>query len=383
MAKAYLLTEADRNEIRKLIAEERRRYGGTAQRPHLEGEDYQTPEVYVAKTPEDGIPAATFDGVDFYPGYADCEIYRVLLDDGEPYLSPLSNLSKRVHNLALEEAGTGAGESGAVGGDVWLTVLRDKFGSWFIAGSGGGGSSGGEEDAGKVLVKNETGTMRSKYDVVELLEPVVTPAEDLVDFKEGRPFFIAVKPTGESEPAKANSIYGVLLQDLEDSSGVGTGTGTSEGGDDVGLAVVSGVVQVQIDVTDAAHKTAEVLAGSYNLKSSASGSAKIVWKPSGTGVKWCIVRLPEGGTGGGGENAGILQVTDTTPSKNGDGTQDCFLVDGSGGGGSGSTVAAKMYNRNTSVAALPVGFYYGVLLVPGPTLTSDVPVYAVAYRTCS
>lgn len=139
MATGYLLTEKDRELIRGLIAEERRRYGGTAQRPHNDGEDWQTPEVYVANTPEGGIPALSDLGTGSgagpgdVPGYADCDIYKIKLDgDGEPTTVKAGSLSKRVYNFSAS----------GITGDSWVLTIRDKFGKWIaVVGGGSGGNA--------------------------------------------------------------------------------------------------------------------------------------------------------------------------------------------------------------------------------------------------
>jgi hypothetical protein len=49
---------------------------------------------------------------------------------------------------------------------------------------------------------------------------------------------------------------------------------------------------VKIDIVNANHWHADVADNvAANLKSSAGGAAQIVWKESGTGVKWGVVRL--------------------------------------------------------------------------------------------
>lgn len=169
MAKAYLLTEADRNEIRKLIAEERRRYGGTAQRPHLEGEDYQTPEVYVAKTPVDvGIPSR----VDAIPGWADCYVYRLLLISGDYTLSPVSNLTKRIYNLS----------DSVVDADIWVLAIRDKFGKWFLASAGGGNT---EYTSGRITGHGTSPADPNAHSWVEIEQGTEGVWADVVDGESG------------------------------------------------------------------------------------------------------------------------------------------------------------------------------------------------------
>lgn len=65
---------------------------------------------------------------------------------------------------------------------------------------------------------------------------------------------------------------------------------------DVGRVVVSGVVQVQINVIDASDKFADIADGdNTQLESTTSGAARILWKESGTGTKWAVVNI--GGAG--------------------------------------------------------------------------------------
>lgn len=79
-------------------------------------------------------------------------------------------------------------------------------------------------------------------------------------------------------------------------------------GQKIGRAVLAGLAVVQIDVTDASHTRAVPVAGETgHLASAASGGVPIVWKPSGTGLLWCWVRIDETGSGfdlGGGSGSG-------------------------------------------------------------------------------
>lgn len=69
-------------------------------------------------------------------------------------------------------------------------------------------------------------------------------------------------------------------------------------------AMVSGVCPVQVNVVDADHQFADVTnADATKLTSCSSGAARILYKDSGTGTKWAIVRL------GGGGGSGLFPVT--------------------------------------------------------------------------
>jgi hypothetical protein len=55
--------------------------------------------------------------------------------------------------------------------------------------------------------------------------------------------------------------------------------------------ITTGVVQVQVDMIDADDNWCDVKASNAELSSYGAGSAQILHKPSGTGVKWCVVQL--------------------------------------------------------------------------------------------
>lgn len=138
MLEGYVLSKESLNTIRAIVKE----YKDKVQRPStsseggIEDQEFPAPDVYVALTPADGIPALTTEsgvGTEDEPGYADCEVYRLVTSpDGLKVMAPVYNLTKRVYNLA----------STAYDGDNWVLVIRDKLGIWWaispIAGGGGG-----------------------------------------------------------------------------------------------------------------------------------------------------------------------------------------------------------------------------------------------------
>jgi hypothetical protein len=86
--------------------------------------DYLPPEVYLAKVPPGGIPAASGDTL----GSADCDIYRAIPSSGGQ--TEKLGYSKTIYNPG----------STAAPADSLALVARDKFGSWYCLGQGGGGS---------------------------------------------------------------------------------------------------------------------------------------------------------------------------------------------------------------------------------------------------
>lgn len=249
------------------------------------------------------------------------------------------------------------GESLTIGADSWNAAMDAARAHKANKPSGGRAEVGGSKRHVGFKVENKTGDALERFYIVEIGDPLITPEDDEDSFPNFQTFE-GIVPTGTDVPF-------AILQSAADE-------------DDIVWAIGLGYSWVKVDFTDAAHNFCTPTDTDETMMTSAeAGPAEVIWREPtpDTGEKWAFVRM--GGTGGSGGNAAILQVTDTTPEKNGDGTQDVVISDG---GTSGA--AAKIYNRNTSVAALPAGFYYGVLLTAPPTLTSSVPVYAVAYTIC-
>jgi hypothetical protein len=57
--------------------------------------------------------------------------------------------------------------------------------------------------------------------------------------------------------------------------------------------MVSGHAVVQVDMIDADDNWCDVKASNTELSSYGAGSAQIIHKPSGTGVKWCLINLAQ------------------------------------------------------------------------------------------
>jgi hypothetical protein len=120
------LTDEDHRLLKDMIND---RKGGRVNSPSRSSQlfseqdaNHQAPEVYVAMTPVDGIPAR----VDTTPGSADCNIYRIVND----LLEKVFSFTHKVYNLKDSD----------IDGDSYISVKRDKYGTW-LADTGGGGSS--------------------------------------------------------------------------------------------------------------------------------------------------------------------------------------------------------------------------------------------------
>jgi hypothetical protein len=145
----YGLTEADVKLLKEMANAYRTDYLHTRNRGAEKEEQGFTPEVYVARTPVAGIPGldlgvwTTGSGTgtvasDDTPGSAQCFVYRLLPNGG--VLHPL-HVKRLVYNLSTD----------SVIGGIWVPVIRDKFGSWFVAGAGAAGGGGGSSIAVDVV----------------------------------------------------------------------------------------------------------------------------------------------------------------------------------------------------------------------------------------
>lgn len=149
----------------------------------------------------------------------------------------------------------------------------------------------GFRQTGIVLVKNNSGADRDRFNVLGIDGPIFTPAEGLDSFKNDQAF-------KGITPATADHLgnFVILLEPIESGK--------------IGPAVASGVCPVRVNVTDESHGYADVADGQAGyLASGASGAARILCVESGTGEKWAKVRI---GAGGGGDVSGAHTLLDAT-----------------------------------------------------------------------
>jgi len=142
----------------------------------------------------------------------------------------------------------------------------------------GGNAAGNRStrNADIVLVKNSSGSDVARFGVLGISGVIFTPTDSLATFQD-QVAVTGVTPTTASHVGK----FVVLLDPIANGK--------------VGRGWIAGVCQVQVDVTDTAHKFCDVRnSDRAKLVSSASGSARIIYSESGTGTKWCVVRIGDG-----------------------------------------------------------------------------------------
>ncbi|HUU90110.1 MAG TPA: hypothetical protein VM238_02750 [Phycisphaerae bacterium] len=126
---------------------------------------------------------------------------------------------------------------------------------------------------GIVPVKNASGADRERFDILGIDAPIFTPTDNEDGFKNQ----VALKGVLPTEADHAGR-FAILLEPLKAGA--------------IGLACVQGVCPVKVSVEDEDHPCADVNDGQAgSLKSGVSGAAFILWKESGTGEKWAVVKL--------------------------------------------------------------------------------------------
>lgn len=139
----------------------------------------------------------------------------------------------------------------------------------------GASAGAGRQHLGNVLIQNKTGSDLAEFAVVGLGDPIFEPT----DAAKTATFKAQVGFEGDT-PATASHTgkFAILLEPIAD--------------DNIGIARVSGLCPVKIDITDTDHAFADIdNSETGNLNSATSGAAQILWAESGTGVKWAVVRL--------------------------------------------------------------------------------------------
>jgi hypothetical protein len=129
-----------------------------------------------------------------------------------------------------------------------------------------------------VLLKNASGADRGRFDVLGIDAPVFTPTDSLETFTNG----IALVGVTPTDSHAGN--FAVLVEPIQAGQ--------------IGRACILGACPVKVNVVSASDAFADVEASvTTRLKSGSSGAARILWKESGTGEKWAVVRLgnPAGG----------------------------------------------------------------------------------------
>jgi hypothetical protein len=128
-----------------------------------------------------------------------------------------------------------------------------------------------------VKIKNESGADIVAFSMLEIIGSLNDPDTYEADFRK-RVVLRGATPDGDT-----GTRFVIALEPIE----------YGEFGD----ARVSGVFPCKVSVTDSAHNFCGYAAGSAGLVSAVSGPVEILWKQTGLGVKWAVVRIGSSATG--------------------------------------------------------------------------------------
>lgn len=118
------------------------------------------------------------------------------------------------------------------------------------------------QQAGIVRIKNASGTDRNRFDVLGIDRPIFLPTENLLSF-QNQVACVGIVPSEADHYGR----FAVLLEPLAV--------------DRIGMACLSGVCPVRLNVLDEEHEFADIEDGcAENLQSGDAGSAFILWKES-------------------------------------------------------------------------------------------------------
>jgi len=120
-------------------------------------------------------------------------------------------------------------------------------------------------------VRNDSGNTLDRFSVVELSNALITPQENEAEF-QSRAAFRVILPTKQ-----ARGKFGVLLEPIPSGR--------------IGRAWVSGVCPARVEVVDEKHRFCEAVAGNAALRTDCFGSARILWREPGLGLRWSLIRL--------------------------------------------------------------------------------------------
>jgi len=148
----------------------------------------------------------------------------------------------------------------------------------YLAERGGLAGLNGPLPPGCIRVRNDCEEDREKFEVLAIGELLNVPADDVELFKGRQPVFEGLAVEWPTYIGK----FGVLLQDLPE--------------DEIGIAMVSGVIRTKLKVINEAHPYADLEdddeeEDQYRLKTNYAGGAEILYKETGTGDKWAVVRV--------------------------------------------------------------------------------------------
>ncbi len=166
------------------------------------------------------------------------------------------------------------GETLRVPADTWNTLIDVARSHRQRELSQGVNAGGLRTSTGIVTVRNTSGADQDRFAVMGLSGIVIPPADNELEF-QSRPAFDVVVPTEDHSDS-----FVILTEPVAAGR--------------LARAMVAGVTPVKLDVQSEDDQYAVAKAGETAHLETGSGSARILWKESGTGLKWGVVLFPVG-----------------------------------------------------------------------------------------
>ena len=147
-------------------------------------------------------------------------------------------------------------------------------------------------DVGIVRIKNGESTPYDRFSVLVITGVCVTAETNEEEFTSCPPVFEGLKMTADRE----GKPYAVLLEPI--AAG------------EIGRAMVLGITPAKVMINSADEDYAVPKADSSTgaLESSATGTARILWRAGGSGEQWCVLQLGGAGAGAADDKALMCKV---------------------------------------------------------------------------
>jgi hypothetical protein len=171
----------------------------------------------------------------------------------------------------------------------WNVLM--EMGEKYAAKNGGGGSAGQVSPITRpnvVVIRNDSGGNLVAGNVLGISDVCFDYADEPNEFI-AETQFAGITPTTASHAGK----FAVLTEPIIDGES--------------GQAVVYGICAAQVNIVTSGDKWCDVTnSDATKLTSGSTGSAQILFAPSGTGTKWCVIRI------GGSASESLIPVSLTT-----------------------------------------------------------------------
>ncbi|MHB1158242.1 MAG: hypothetical protein ACYC26_15565 [Phycisphaerales bacterium] len=135
--------------------------------------------------------------------------------------------------------------------------------------------------AGLIKIKNTSDAAVAQFGILGIDDILFSPTDNLLGFKR-QPVLKGVKPlkmsNGDTSGADHTGKFVVMLEPVDVNA--------------VGVACVSGVTITKINITRDTYNYADIYKNNTSyLRAAHVGSARILWRETGTGYKWALVCL--------------------------------------------------------------------------------------------